>query len=87
MKGQGRVTAPPGTEALGALIREWILETLGEPEGGYLIQVRHLWDAHYRVNVVVGLDEGAPRIAHSYFLVAADDRGIIASTPEILRQY
>jgi hypothetical protein len=87
MKGQQGATAPAESEALDALIRAWILDTLGEPEGGYLIQVRHLWDAHFRVNVVVGLDGASPRIAHSYFLVADDDGDIVASTPEISRQY
>jgi hypothetical protein len=74
-------------ERLTALIGEWVLHTLGRPGGLYCVQVRHLWEDHYRVNILVGQDAASSKVAHSYFLAANRDGDIVASTPEITRRY
>jgi hypothetical protein len=53
----------------------------------HTVQVRHLWEDHYRVNVFVGLDAASAKVANSYFLVADSDGNIVASTPKITKQY
>jgi hypothetical protein len=74
-------------ETLNALIRAQVIRTLGEPNGLHTVQVRRLWEDHYRVNVFVGVDATTAKVAHSYFLVADGDGNVIASTPEITRRY
>lgn len=69
-----------------ALIREQVLHTLGEPAGLHKVQVRRLWEDHYRVNVVVGTDAASARIANSYFLTADSDGKIIASNPKLAKR-
>lgn len=69
------------------VIRGDVLRTLGAPVGLYKVQVRRLWDDHYRVNILVGVDAVSAKVAHSYFLVADSDGKIITSTPLIERQY
>jgi hypothetical protein len=51
------------------------------------VQVRKLWDDHYRVNVLVGENSGSVRVAYSYFLKIDSDGRLIASTPKITKQY
>lgn len=74
-------------EMLSALIGEQLIHILGAPGDLLSIQVRRLWDDHYRVNVLVGLNAACPRIANSYFLKADSDGNIVASTPKITKQY
>jgi len=74
-------------EALNALLRQQVLNALGAPGDLLKVQVRPLWENHYRVNVVVGADMTSPRVAHSYFLVADGDGTIVASTPAIRKRY
>ena len=69
------------------LIGKQVLNGLGEPGDLLQIQVRPLWDQHYRVNIVVGADIVSARVANSYFLKANEDGNIVASTPTIKRQY
>ncbi len=64
-----------------------VLRALGQPDVPYAVQVRPLWDGHYRVNVFLGADVTSLRVAHSYFLVTDDDGAILAATPPITRQY
>jgi hypothetical protein len=64
-----------------------VLRALGRPCTLHRIQVRQLWEDHYRVNVFVGSDAASALIAHSYFLIAGEDGTILASTPKILRRY
>jgi hypothetical protein len=64
-----------------------VLHTLGQPDNLFSVQVRRLWDDHYRVNVLVGPDTASARIANSYFLVADSDGNIITSTPQLTRKY
>lgn len=76
-----------GAERVHALIREWVLHTLGEPDGLRQVDVRALWAGHYRVNVLVGANAASVRVAHSFFLVADGDGDILSSTPMVTRQY
>jgi hypothetical protein len=69
------------------VIGQHVMHTLGQPGDLRAVQVRNLWDDHYRVNVFVGLDAASAKVAHSYFLVADSDGNILASTPNITRQY
>jgi hypothetical protein len=64
-----------------------VIQTLGQPGHLHDVQVRFLWEDHYRVNILVGLDAASAKVAHSYFLVADSDGNIVASTPKITRHY
>jgi hypothetical protein len=64
-----------------------VIHILGEPAGLHMVQVRPLWEDHYRVNVFIGADAASAKVANSYFLKADSDGNIIASTPTIRRQY
>ena len=70
-----------------AVIRNRVMHTLGQPGDLHLVQVRHLWEDCYRVNVLVGADTASARVLHSYFLVVDLEGNIIESTPKIIRQY
>ena len=70
-----------------AVIGKHVMHTLGQPGNLHTVQVRHLWEDHYRVNVFVGVDAASAKVANSYFLVADSDGNIVASTPKITRQY
>ena len=70
-----------------SVIGKQVIHTLGQPGQLHGVQVRHLWEDHYRVNILVGLDAASAKVAHSYFLVADNDGNIVASTPKITRQY
>lgn len=74
-------------EALRNLIRERVLHALGRPTDLRQVQVRKVWDDHYRVNVIVGVNAGSVRVANSYFLKVDSDGGLIAATPKITKQY
>jgi hypothetical protein len=74
-------------QQLNAVIGKHVIHTLGQPGDLYTVQVRPLWEDHYRVNVLVGVDAASAKVAHSYFLVADSDGNITASTPKITRQY
>lgn len=74
---------PPPTAA----IRDGVLASLGWPPGLYRVAVVPLWQNYYRVNVLIGTDPTAVKIAHSYF-VAADFVGrILTATPHLTRIY
>jgi hypothetical protein len=70
-----------------AVIGKHVLRTLGQPDDLHRVQVKPLWEYHYRVNVLVGADAASAKVAHSYFLVADRDGNVIASAPKITRQY
>jgi predicted NBD/HSP70 family sugar kinase len=76
-----------GEQPVNAMIGTQVLGALGQPGDLHGVQVRQLWEDHYRVNILVGDDAASLRIAHSYFLVADGDGNILASTPGITRQY
>jgi hypothetical protein len=73
-------------QRLHAVIGRYVLHDLGQPGDLHRVQVRQLWEDHYRVNVLVGGATSA-KVAHSYFLVTDSDGNVIASTPTITRQY
>jgi hypothetical protein len=74
-------------QQLNALIGTHVIRTLGQPGSLHKVQVRALWEGHYRVNVFVGVDAASVKVAHSYFLMADSDGNIITSNPAIRRQY
>ena len=74
-------------ELLNALLEKAVIRTLGMPDELLRVQVRHLWDGQYRVNVFVGEDVSSAKVAHSFFLLADADGKIIKSNPAISRHY
>jgi hypothetical protein len=70
-----------------AVIRNRVMHTLGQPGDLHLVQVRHLWEDCYRVNVIVGADTASAKVLHSYFLVVDLDGNIIESTPKLIKEY
>jgi hypothetical protein len=70
-----------------AAIAKHVMHTLGQPQDLHRVQVRYLWEDHYRVNVLVGVDATSAKVGHSYFLVADHDGNILASTPKIAKHY
>lgn len=74
-------------ESLRARIGSHVLDALGRPGGLHAVQVRWLWQGAFRVNVLVGRDADAVTVAHSFFLEADADGGIVSSTPPLARLY
>jgi hypothetical protein len=74
-------------EKLNALIGEQVIHTLGKPAGLYKVQVRQLWEGRYRVNVLIGEDAAAAKIAGSYFVETDGGGNIVGSRPLIRKQY
>ena len=74
-------------EKLDDLIREQVIHALGMPTDLRNVQVRKIWDDHYRVNVLVGMNAASIRVANSYFLVVDSDGCVIAATPKITKLY
>jgi len=73
-------------QQLTSLIAKQVIDGLGQPKDLLTVQVRALWAAHYRVNVLVS-SENTIRFAHSYF-VSTDPKGTItASSPAITKEY
>lgn len=70
-----------------AVIGKHVMHTLGHPGDLHGVQVRRLWEDHYRVNVFVGLDAASVKVAHSFFLETDNDGNIIACNPKITRHY
>jgi hypothetical protein len=78
---------PPADVDVPALVRAEVLRRLGMPDDLRGVQVRPLWDNHYRVNVLVGPDAGSARVAHCFFVTADPHGAVVASEPEIRRHY
>lgn len=70
-----------------SVIVRQLLQALGRPAILYRVEIRHLWDDHYRANVYVGADAASTRVAHSFFLEADEDGNVLASAPDITRKY
>ena len=68
-------------------ISKKVLLALGRPTNLCRIQVRRLWEDHYRVNVLVGTEVYSARIGHSYFLVMDAEDNIIRCMPPLAKQY
>ena len=84
---QQRALEEEERQQLAAAIGNRVIHTLGQPSDLHLVQVRHLWEDRYRVNVLVGAETVSAKVLHSYFLVADLDGNIIESVPKITRQY
>jgi gamma-glutamyltranspeptidase len=69
------------------LIREQVIHALGTPLNLRHVQVRKVSDTQYRVNVIVGENAGAVKVANSYFLVVDSEGGLVSATPSITKQY
>jgi hypothetical protein len=74
-------------QQMSAAIGRQVLEILGQPGDMCRVQVRRLWDDHYRVNIFRGADVVSARILHSFFLRTDDDGKILSSTPKIKKTY
>jgi hypothetical protein len=74
-------------EQRSSIIVGQLLQALGRPATLYRVEIRHLWDDHYRANVFIGADAASTRVAHSFFILADEDGNIIASVPDITRKY
>ena len=85
VQGCGKDEKEPRTQD--AAVGKYVLQTLGQPANLHRVQVRWLWEGHYRVNVFVGVDATTATVAHSYFLVADGAGTIVKSTPKIVRHY
>jgi hypothetical protein len=89
-KEQGKQQAEPAQrthEQRSGVIVSQLLKVLGWPTALYRVEVRYLWENHYRANVFVGPDAASTRIAHSFFLAADEDGNILASAPDITKKY
>jgi hypothetical protein len=74
-------------EQQSAVIGKYVMHTLGQPGDLRTVQVKRLWEDHYRVNVLVGQDAASARVAHSFFLVADCDGKVVTCTPDISKKY
>ena len=70
-----------------AVIRDHVMHDLGRPAALHQVQVRPLWDNHFRVNVFVGADAASAKVADSFFLETDGDGKVLTSTPAITRRY
>jgi hypothetical protein len=75
------------SKILNELISEQIIHALGTPDDLLQVQVRKVWDNHYRVNVLVGPNAGAVRLLNSYFVETDSNGQIITVTPKIVKLY
>ena len=74
-------------QQLTEVIRKSVLNTLGQPSDLNQVQVRRLWDNHYRVNVLTGKDASSIKVASSFFLLVDEGGVILESTPKMKKQY
>lgn len=70
-----------------ALIRRNIVGALGRPPELFRVAVLPLWGNYYRVNVLTGADPASVRIAHSYFVEAADNGVLVSTRPHLAKVY
>jgi hypothetical protein len=71
--------------ALDAFVAEHVIHILGKPAGLQKVQVRQVGEWGYRVNILIGPDAVAAKVAQSYFLKVDGDGNIVESTPKITR--
>ena len=80
-------TGRPERERINAVIGKHVMHCLGRPHDLFGIQIRPLWEAFYRVNILVGPDAVSAKVAQSFFLQADGDGNILVTTPKITRLY
>ena len=73
------------SEILQTLIEEQVIHRLGKPVGLHKLQVRRLWEDHYRVNVLFGENAASAKIANSYFVETDSDGNIVDSNPKMTK--
>ena len=83
---QAKPAAQHQLETLNESIEQQVLQALGKPSNLFKVQIRPVWDNHYRVNVLVGADAASARVANSYFLAVNAEGTLIASTPKLGRR-
>lgn len=87
-QGNQQTQSAKGThEQRSGVILGQLMQALGRPTALYRVEVRHLWDNHFRANVFVGATATSTRIAHSFFLRADEEGNIVTSLPDISRKY
>lgn len=69
------------------LIRRHVLSALGRPESLLRVGIYPLWEDHYRVNILVGMDAATATVADSFFVVVDDAGAVVRSIPPIKRRY
>lgn len=74
-------------ERLAVRIRQHVLQTLGKPPGWHVVQVRPLWDGHFRVNVLIGQSIADSKIGHSFFVQTDDAGDVLDSNPKMIKRY
>src|SRR2546423_64796 len=74
-------------QQLATALGSHVMEALGRPRDLQRVQVRQVWEGHYRVNIFVGVDLASAKVAHSFFVATDDDGKIVTSTPKIGRRY
>ena len=74
-------------QTLAAAIGNHVLDLLGRPKIPHQARARHLWDGHYRVNILIGEEFAFAQIAHSYFVTADGDGNILECHPVIKKVY
>lgn len=62
------------------LISEQVTHALGNPANLLEVQVKMVWDDHYRVNVLTGPHLGNAQVAHSFFVVTDSNGNLLDST-------
>lgn len=70
-------------EELRSLIEQQVRQRLSEANGPQSVQVRRLWEDHYRVNVLIGTPATTTRVSDSFFVEADSDGRIVESNPAI----
>jgi hypothetical protein len=68
---------------LAALIQQQVTHALGRPPGPRRVEVRGLWGACYRVNVLTGAEGLSATITSSYFVELGEDGRIVRSSPPL----
>ena len=74
---------PQKREIFDTLISEQILHKLGVSDKLQSVQVRRLWEGHYRVNIFLGKDLVFAQISNSYFVTVDGDGHIVESNPKL----
>jgi hypothetical protein len=82
---KGADEEPRGVTA--ARVGKQVLLALGTPPGWHEVQVRVLWDGHFRANVLMGESATCCTIGHSFFLVTDGTGNVVESSPEIVKRY
>lgn len=78
-----KAASAPRVNSLDQVIIDQITKGLNHPKETHTIQVRHLWENRYRVNVFVAGECGTSRVAHSFFVSTNSEGVILESNPAI----